>query len=235
MRHRGWIAAPPRTSRRPRRDDLEEWLFRTGSSVGEERGWLACTTYKQLPTGCANLIALAGEVARGYYWRPDDTEQTTVGADRLLAMFRAGQHPLSRSAISAWLDSLPFRDPFLTLDLFYIEQDLGCWGGVYPYAYAQDGRFQIFPLCHRQVIEAMLSLPTAVRAPDFLARRVLEREWPELLDYPINQPRGLQNIGMAWSQARRETVILANRLTQAVQHPTATARRFVAGWGRDPS
>jgi hypothetical protein len=189
--------------RRPRRDDLEQWLFRTGRSVGEERGWRSCTTLKQLPPGHADLLGLVGEVARGFYWRPGDTERTSVGPDRLLSVFRAGQHPLSRSVISPWLDSLPSRDPFLTLDLFYIEQRLGCWAGVLPYASAQDGQFMIFPLCHRGIIEAILSLPTTVRGTDFLARRVMEREWPELLDYPFNQPRGLQRIGMVCVKARR--------------------------------
>jgi hypothetical protein len=195
--------------RRAGRDDLEQWLFRTGWSVGEPRGWRACTTYKQLPPGHADLLGLIGEVARGrgrgfLPWRPDDTEQTTVGADRLLAILRAGQHPLSRSAISTWLDSLPCRDPFLILDLFYLEQCDGCWGGVFPYAFAQEGRFMIFPLCHRDIIEAMLSLPpVTVRGTDLLARRIMEREWPELLDYPFNEPRGLQKIGMAVVRARR--------------------------------
>jgi hypothetical protein len=190
--------------RRARQDDLEQWLVRTGRNLGEPRAWRACTTFKHRPRGHADLVGIVGEVARNYYWSPDDTERTFVGPDRLLSVFRAGQHPLTRNVINAWLDSLPCRDPFLTLDLFYIEQRLGCWAGMLPYGFAQDGRFMIFPLCHRNIIEAMLSLPPVkVRGTDLLARRIMEREWPELLDYPFNEPRGLQRIGMAYVKARR--------------------------------
>lgn len=209
--------------RPPRRDDLEEWLFRTGWSVGEERGWRACTTYQGLPPGHADLIALAGEVARGFYWRPEDSAQTALEPDRLLTYFSAGQHPQSRGTIQGWLDTVPFRDPFLILDLFYIEQRLGCWGGVFPYAFAQQGRFQFFPLCHRQIIEGMLSLPTPVRGTDHLAREVMQREWPELLSYPINRPFGVQRIGPAWFKARRAST----RASRAAHHPLRTGRRLI--------
>ena len=216
---------------RPRQADLDEWLLRTGWSVGEIRGWRASTTYKQLPPGHADLVGVAGGVARGLSWRPDDTERTTISPDRLLARLRAGQHPSSRSAVSAWLDLLPCRDPFLTLDLFHIEQRLGCWGGVYPYAFGQDGRFQLFPLCHRQIFATMLSLPIAFRAAELLGQRIIEREWPELLHYPINQARGLQRVSTGWRRAIRKSEMLAKRLTRAAQHPIGTARRITARWG----
>lgn len=190
--------------RRAGQDDLEQWLVRTGRNLGEPRSWGACTTFRQRQRGSADLVGIVGEVARNYYWSPDDTERTFVGPDRLLSNFRARQHPLSRSVINAWFDSLPCRDPFLTLDLFYIEQRLGCWAGLIPYGLAQGGCFLIFPLCHRDIIEAMLSLPpVTVRGTDLLARRIMEREWPELLEYPFNEPRGLQKVGMAVVRTRR--------------------------------
>lgn len=188
--------------RRPRQEDVDHWLFRTGGSVGLERGWRACTTFNQLPPGHAHLLGMVGELAHGYYWRRDDTERTFVGPDRLLSVFGAGQHPVIRGVIADWLDSQPCRDPLLTLNLFYIEQRLGCWAGVLPYGYAQDGRFMIFPLCHRDIIEAMLSQPSTIGRTDLLQRRIMEREWPQLLDYPFNHPRGRQSMGMAFFRTR---------------------------------
>jgi hypothetical protein len=199
----------------PRSKDLEQWLIRTGRNVGEERGWQACTTLKQLPPHHADLIGQAGEVSRGFYWKQDDTEKTVISADRLLTEFRAAEHPSARAAIAAWLRAMPCRDPFLILDLFYIEQRLGCWGGVYPYGFAQDGRFIIFPLCHRAIFEAMLRLPTSVRRTGRLPQRIIEREWPELLAYPVNRARGLQRVGMAWVKTKKKRKSLRRRLLSA--------------------
>jgi hypothetical protein len=46
--------------RPPRQEDLDEWLFRTGWSIGEERGRRALTTYQSLPPGHVDLIGLCG-------------------------------------------------------------------------------------------------------------------------------------------------------------------------------
>jgi hypothetical protein len=32
-----------------------------------------------------------------------------------------------------------------------------------PYGAAEDGQFQVFPLCHRDIIELMLALPRSYR------------------------------------------------------------------------
>lgn len=199
--------------RRPRQEDLEHWLFRTGRSVGLERGWRACTTFNQLPPDHAHLLGMGGELAHGYYWRRTDTDRTSVRPERLLSVFSAGQHPLIRGMIEAWLDSLPCRDPLLTLNIFFIEQRMGCWTGILPYGYAQDGRFMIFPLCHRDIIEAMLSQPSPVGRTDLLQRRIMEREWPQLLDYPFNRPRGLQSMGMASVRLRGRIARKLRKLT----------------------
>lgn len=187
---------------RPQQEDVDHWLFRTGRSVGLERGSQACTTFNQLPPGHAHLLGMAGELAHGYYWRPSDTERTSVGPERLLSVFGVGRRPQIRGIIGAWLDSQPCRDPLLTLNLFFIEQRLGCWAGILPYGYAQDGRFMIFPLCHRDIIEVMLSQPSSIGRTDLLQQRIMESEWPELLDYPFNRPLGLQSAGMAWMRMR---------------------------------
>ncbi|MDA0660706.1 MAG: asparagine synthase-related protein [Planctomycetota bacterium] len=213
----------------PRQDDLDEWLMRTGWNCGEERGWRAATTYKQLPPSCADLIALVGEVARGVFWRPDDNEKTVIGIDRLAARFRAGQTPEGRGAIGTWLEQLPFHDPFITLDLFFMEQRLGSWAGIYPYAYGDRGRFQIFPMLHRRVIETMLALPPRkIRGTELLPRRIMEQEWPELLAHPFNKAQGTQRIGLWWVRSKRDMVDFSRRLVKGLRHPISTAQRIKA-------
>lgn len=188
--------------RPPRKQDLDHWLFRTGRSVGLERGWQGCSTFNRLPPGHAHLVGMGGELAHGFCWRRSDAESTSVGPERLLSTLGTGRHPRIRDMMGAWLDSQPCRDPLLTLNLFFIEQRLGCWAGILPYGYAQDGRFMVFPLCHRDIIDAMLSQPSTIGRTDLLQRRIMEREWPQLLDYPFNRPGGLQGTAMAWMRTR---------------------------------
>ncbi len=224
--------------RRPRPEDLDEWLVRTGWSVGEERGWQACTTFKSLPPGHADLVGMCGELGRAEHW-PEQLPafwtphagQSEFGRDQLLDFFlifygggRPLPHPQSRSTIAEWLESMQTYDLHLVFDLFEIEQRLGTWGGVFPYGFAHDGRFQLFPFSHRQIFEALLSLPISVRLNDDLTHLLIESEWPALLAYPFNRPRRLQRIKTAQFRALR----FSGRARRAARHPMRSARRIVA-------
>jgi len=210
-----------------RQEHLEEWLVRTGWNCGEERGWRAVTTYKQLPPQCADLIALVGEVARGFFWRPEDDDKTIITVERLASRFAAGRTPEGLAAIAAWLENVPTRDPFLILDLFFMEQRLGGWAGLFPYGYADAGRFHIFPMLHRRVIETMLALPPrSLRGTDQLARRVMQQEWPELLEYPFNRAQGTQRVKLWWVRRRRDAHELGGKLVRGLRDPLDAVRRI---------
>ena len=224
--------------RRARPEDLDEWLVRTGWSVGEEKGRQACTTFKSLPPRHADLVAMCGELGRAEHWPeqlPDfwtrHAGQSEFDRDQLIDFFmnlyfplNGGRHPQSRSTIAEWLETLQPYDKYFVNDLFYIEQRLGTWGGVFPYGFAQDGRFQLFPFSHRQIFEALLSLPKSVRLNDDLTHQLIESEWPELLAYPYNRARGLQRIATARFSALR----FSARARRAARHPLRSTRRIVA-------
>jgi len=224
--------------RRPKREDLDEWLVRTGWSVGEERGRQACTTFKSLPPGHADLVGMCGELGRAEHWPegmpdfwPGDARDPELSPDQLLTFFlnlyfplNGGRHPLSRATIGEWLETVQSYDPYFVVDLFYIEQRLGTWGGVFPYGFAQDGRFQLFPFSHREIFEALLSLPKSVRLNDDLTHELIEGEWPALLAYPFNRTRGLQRVGAARFSALR----FSARTRRAARHPVRSTRRIVA-------
>jgi hypothetical protein len=177
-------------------EDLEEWMFRIAYSTSEIRGWQCATMYKGLPDGHAVLGGQAGEVARAYYWRTDDTETTVISPERLLEICAcpADDEPLAHAR--AWLATLPASNAFQVLDLFYIEQDMGGWAGILPYAECDPG-FSIFPLCHRRVVERMLVLPAPYRRSGCLPRDVIAREWPELLEWPVNEAIGATRLELA--------------------------------------
>jgi hypothetical protein len=123
-----------------------------------------------------------------------------------------------------WLDAMKSYDHYFIHDLFYIEQRLGTWGGVFPYAYAIDGRFQLFPFSDRRAFEAMMSVSRAARLGDEMTQMLIEREWPELLSYSFNRPQGLQRLKAGRFRALR----FSARARQAARHPVRSTRRIVA-------
>ncbi len=169
--------------------DLQEWMFRISYSSSEIRGWRCATMYKRLPGGHAVLGGQAGEVARGYYWQEADTETTVISPERLIKICECplDEEPLARAR--AWLETVPAANALQVLDLFFVEQDMGGWAGILPYAECDPG-FALFPLCHQRIVQRMLALPVAYRRSGHLPRDIIAREWPELLGWPINQPIG---------------------------------------------
>jgi hypothetical protein len=107
-------------------------------------------------------------------------------------------------------------DTFQLLDLFFVEQELGCWGGILPYAEGPEKGFILFPLCHREILTRMMTLPTEYKrrgyrmyerlrtgTPPFM-KEIIEREWPELLDWPFNTPFGIPKAYLALKRVLRK-------------------------------
>jgi hypothetical protein len=198
-------------------EDLDEWMFRIGSSTGEVRGWKCATMYKRLPGGHAMLFGNVGELARGFWWQADDMETTVISPHRLLAACRCPSHDDLLERAEAWLRTAPATNTLELLDLFYLEQRLGCWAGVWPYAECDPG-FVVFPMCHRAVVERMRCLPALFRRSGALMETIIAREWPELLEWPFNNPVGLQRTVVEIGKMRR-------RVIAAVRDPKIALRR----------
>lgn len=210
--------------RKPKQEDLDEYMFRVGYSVGELRGWQSATTSKQADPAYAHLFGNVGEVARAYYSRSGDTEGSRITPERLHsycgASARGGPSTaLTLAPLQHWLETVPAADAIQLLDLFYIEQRLGCWGGILPYAESGDPGFITFPMCHREVIERMLTLPTQYRRSGALMRDVINREWPELLAWPFNEPIGFMHVSLA---AHRTRALIGT----AVRNPDRAMKRI---------
>jgi hypothetical protein len=172
-----------------RAEDVEDCMFRISYSTSEARGSNVATMLKRLPGAHAILVGSGGELARGYWWRAEDSGATPISPERLIEICDCPLHEEPISRARAWLEGIPSADSLQTLDLFLLEQDMGCWAGVWPYAECDPG-FTVFPLCHRRIIERMITLPAAYRRSGDLPGDIVRREWPALLDWPINQPVG---------------------------------------------
>lgn len=171
--------------------ELAAWLERTGRCVSGEI-WKIHPTLRRLDHERALLPGMAGEVARAYLWRPEDTAERRLEPAELLARCHlpANQPMLLRA--EAWLAELAGLSAYTILDLLYLEQRLGCWGG--PQQYGGDGysACQLFPLAHREIFAAMLALPPEYRRGNQLALDICRLAWPELLRLPFNQFSGWQ-------------------------------------------
>ena len=66
--------------------------------------------------------------------------------------------------------------------------------------WALQPRFLMYPLNSRRIYEKMLSLPQDYRREERLPEDLIRLKWPELLEFPFNEPVGLLKLEF---QARR--------------------------------
>lgn len=201
---------------RSKPEDLDRFMFRIGYSTGELRGWQTTTMFQQANPKYAQLDGAIGALERGVWYRIGETESTRITPERLLeCCWGVPPSELTLAPMKQWLETIPAIDALQLLDLFYLEQRMGCWGGILPYAEGGDPGFVIYPMCHREIITRMLTLPTPYRISGFLAcevthsggeppfmKAIIEREWPELLAWPFNEPTGFMHLTLAARRAR---------------------------------
>jgi hypothetical protein len=189
----------------PRQSDLEEWLLRVGCSVGEVRGWRASTSVKALGSDWVTMTANIGETGRGRRWLPTDEPGTLITPERLLGHSRAPATEETRDAVARWLADVPLDNALQVLSLYYVEDTLGSWAGVIPYAeYAGPG-FTLLPMNHTEIIRAMMALPEQFQRERRLPEAIVGAYWPELLRWPFNEETG-------WRRVRRRARQQARRL-----------------------
>jgi len=204
---------------RPKQEDLDEWMFRIGYSTGEVRGWQASTMIKKTDLAYAHLTGhMAGVGRMPPLWKVV-SEGSRITAERLLEYCLVPPSNLTLSPVQQWLETVPAADALQLLDLFLIEQRLGCWCGILPYAYSVDPGFTMYPMCHREAIERALTLPTAYRRLGALNRDIIAREWPELLEFPFSKPFGLLYFSLVVRRTRR-------RFGKALCNPSWAAEKI---------
>lgn len=125
-----------------------------------------------------------GEVGRGFFWRPSDTDATPLDGAALMGRFGLPAEPMVIAALDAWLAGLSGRGTLETLDLAYLEHRMGPWGGA---QFPSDPTLVRFaPLLTRAGVRAMMSLPEDWKRSEGMSAAVLQQTWPELDSYPFN-------------------------------------------------
>ena len=172
--------------------ELALWLERTGRCVAGN-AWLSARMIDSFQHESFILTGIGGAIARAYYWRDGDTPSTQVTVPLLIGRTKL---PLNDDILKAgerWLAELPFKDAFLTFDVFYLEQRVACYSSPSRYGYTSPA-VMIYPLAHRACIEAMLRLPSDYKRREQLHKDIITQEWAELLEVPINQDFGWPRI-----------------------------------------
>lgn len=178
--------------------DLDDFMERIGYGTGELRGWQAVTMFRKANPAYAQLDGAVGALDRGGFYRDKDTRDSGLTPERLMTHCQGPATERTLPPLRRWLETAPELDTFQLLDLFFVEQLLGCWSGVLPYAEGGDPGFILYPMCHREVVTSMMTLPTEYRlhgyrvcekhhsgSPPFM-EEIIRREWPELLEWPFN-------------------------------------------------
>lgn len=169
-------------------DEGWEWHARTGYTFGGPHMQTHRTTHA-LRDRRILIGGLGGEIGRGFFWRPEDNDDTALDVQGLWA--RMGM-PLDQEAlppVETWLAGVAGLPTLLRLDLAYMELRMGCWG--FAPSYASVLPLRLHPLISRENFTAMLSLPPEWRRrhnrTNRMIREVIAAGWPELLDLPISR------------------------------------------------
>ena len=107
-------------------------------------------------------------------------------AEMILRKLKLSANETAVQAMQSWLESFESQDPESLLDLFYLEQRLGCWAGPHTYGFANV--FNMSPFTHRRIFDAMLRLPLEYRCAQRLSEDIIRLGWPELAGIPFDIP-----------------------------------------------
>lgn len=200
------------TSVRPRTGaDIQEWRLRTGHCIGGAIGHFQMQR-DAIAQAEVEFSGAAGEVGRAFLWAAGDVAGDRLTSDVLLARLKLPQIDRFVAAVDKWLDSVKQFDAFTVMDLAYIELKMACWAG--PQATGTETTAtQIWPFSSRRCFSAMMSAPPQVRLEQSLFMKIVQRQWPELLQIPINKGTPWENIrrlmyrasspGRVWNKIRK--------------------------------
>ncbi|PWG03432.1 hypothetical protein [Sphingosinicella humi] len=163
-------------------DEAMEWVARSGYCAGEGR--YSHATLKKLSADAHLVGGVAGEVGRGFFWRPKDDSTRRLTAADIVSRMALPRATAVDTAVSQWHQTVEDFDPLLQLDLAYLELRVSCWAAVQAYSTLKPRR--VYPLVSRRIFTGMLMLPPDWRRDERWIREAIRDSWPEALDVPFN-------------------------------------------------
>ena len=171
----------------------EEWLYRTGHCAAGQVLTYSATDY-QLNPRYPLLIGKPGKFGEApFYKRFGATPDTNLSGEKIARFLKMPNAQEIVDRADAWLRELSDYDVLTVFDLLQLEQRHGCWGA--PQGYGNNwNAFLLYPLSHRRIFDSTLSLPHSYRTKARLRSDIIKLQWPELLEFPINNYMGLRGL-----------------------------------------
>jgi len=181
-KHHLKLAILPRRQSTPEQKAL--WLLRTGEAAAGA-SYAEVGTLSQDGDLVPTLTGHGAEVLKGYY-QPDNA-QDHMSLDELIRGTELPANDEVRKVAEVWLKGLEDigASPKLIWDLLYPEHPGAGWGGAM--RYGTPGAMGFWAFSHRSVLKAAICLPAKLKKQKAVHLRVIEREWPELLEVPVNK------------------------------------------------
>lgn len=151
-----------------------------------------------------------GEVGRGFFWRPSDTENTVVTPQMLVSRLGIPAAPALVEAVTKWLAGLPPMNGLQILDEMYLELRMGPWHGVQ--FCGNPTVMRIAPLLTYRGVELMWSLPEAAKRQSMFVEEIIRANWPELLRIPFNSLGWMQDNLVKAQKLARDPGLLLKKL-----------------------
>lgn len=125
-----------------------------------------------------------GEVARPPILRSSDNAASKISATVLLGRLGLPNLPQLVEAIENRVASMHNFNALEILDLTYLEDRYAPW---YSSQFTCDPTLQRFsPFLTSRSVDLMMRLPQQWKKEGLLSKRIIDRLWPELMDFPLN-------------------------------------------------
>lgn len=164
--------------------DEAVWHSRVGHAIGGGNAAIY-TTLRRLRPVEALLEGFGGEVARAFFWRPNDDSSSEVTARAICIRFGMALQPEVLAAVEDWLADAPPGDGLFLLDLAYLELRVSCW--LYAQSYVDQPLLHISPMISRPIFDSMFRLPPDLKRLNSTPRAIVSRNRPDFMAYKFSR------------------------------------------------
>lgn len=178
------------TRGRSRKADLVKWVARTGGETGEPRGWRGARALARQPTGFATVTGVAADIPKLEGWRRNFLTKS-ISPELVLDYCHVPRIPEFLRRVEDWMAGLLGLSDFEIADLAQIEQSQAAWAAVIEYGELGPSSARLSPMTSADLVRSGLRLPPEYRIERRLHHDVIAQEWPELLEFPINEAAGI--------------------------------------------
>lgn len=210
--------------------DFERIFRRNVTTARRNKGVNAYALYRHFQEcgkECVVINGNGGEITRNFYFLP---RVIPLSGFSLASLAFMEASTVAVNQFGNWLEGLSGvrESGYSVLDLLYWEQRIGNWASMSFSEY--DISFESFsPFGCKDLLESMLSVSASERCwPDFrFHQRVIQRLWPEVLEYGVNPVKGRK---AALRQALKRTCI--HEVLKAIRYLRFSGVRYLmAGRG----